>query len=367
MKIISTKENLLQGLEVVQTSSGRTTLPILYNFLLEVEDKKVKLVKTDLEMAVTHFIEVEIVEKGSITIPLKEFHDIINSLPADKDIIIYTEDSKVFIECAKSKFSVIGTPKEEYPIIPQLEENNLINLSSKTFQKMVQKTIFSASTQETRYVLNGLLFNNTENAFEVIATDGRRLALCASGDMEEKKPFKIIVPAKVLYEVLRFINSSKLDEKDAVIMSIGANQIGFKIKNTIFISRIIEGNFPSYEQVIPTKKEVIFTVNNKEMTAITKRAALCTADKNGAVRYELSGDRLIVKCSSSKMEFSDEIAVDYKGGDFEIAFYPQHILDMLKAAEGDKVVFSMTTSLNPALIESEADTNTKYVIMPVRI
>ena len=196
MKINITKENFLEGIQIIQSGlSGRTTLPILYNFLMEAQDGNVKLTRTDMEMATIHNIKAEVLEKGSITVPLKEFADILKNLPSNQEINLETdENNKLHIKSGKSKFWVIGTPKSEYPIVPEIERNENFSIKAKEIKEMVENTIFSSSTQETRYVLNGLLWVNTAEKFELVATDGRRLALATAPALQNSKEFKIIVP-----------------------------------------------------------------------------------------------------------------------------------------------------------------------------
>ena len=169
MKINITKSTLLEGIQIVSAGvSSRTTLPILHNFLIEAQSGKIKLVRTDMEMATVHFVNAEVEEEGSLTVPMKEFSDIIKNLPDDKEINLYSdENNKFHIKSGKSKFWVIGTPKSEYPAIPEVERENSVALDPIELQKMIDKTAFSASTQETRYILNGLLWNNTAEKFEI--------------------------------------------------------------------------------------------------------------------------------------------------------------------------------------------------------
>jgi len=367
MKINITKETFLDGLSVIQAGvSSRATLPILHNFLMETENGKIKLMRTDMEMASIHYINAEIVEEGSITVPLKELTDILKTLPGDKEVnITVGADNKVHIKCGKSKFWVIGTPKTEYPLVPEIQKTNTLNLKIKDISEMISGTIFSSSTQETRYVLNGLLWVKTGDKLEIVATDGRRLALAVSAIDSAVKDFKIIIPTKILNELLRFFALNKNTE-DMVALNVASNQVSFNIKETTYISRLIEGNFPNYEQVVPSKKVMSFTADNQEIFASTKRASLCASDLGGTVKYALNKNILTVTSNSQRMEFSDEIKVEYSGEVFDISFNPQYVLDVLKNIPSDKVEFSLINSAQPVLIEAVGQTKFKYVIMPVR-
>lgn len=368
MKINITKENFLEGIQIIQSGlSGRTTLPILYNFLMEAQDGNVKLTRTDMEMATIHNIKAEVLEKGSITVPLKEFADILKNLPSNQEINLETdENNKLHIKSGKSKFWVIGTPKSEYPIVPEIERNENFSIKAKEIKEMVENTIFSSSTQETRYVLNGLLWVNTAEKFELVATDGRRLALATAPALQNSKEFKIIVPSKILNELLKLLTINKPSDEDFIDVTVSANQISFNMKDTTFISRLIEGNFPNYEQVIPTKKNIILKVNAKELLSSTKRAALCVGDLGGTVKYSLSNNLLGISASSSKMDFSDELKVECECEDFSTSFNPQYLIDVLKIVDSDNIVFSFVNGSNPVLAEPENKDQYKYVIMPVK-
>ena len=368
MKINITKSTLLEGIQVVSAGvSSRTTLPILHNFLIEAQNGKIKLVRTDMEMATVHFVNAEVEEEGSITIPIKEFSDIIKNLPDDKEINLYLdENNKFHVKSGKSKFWVIGTPKSEYPAIPEVEQQNSLELDPFEVQNMVEKTAFSASTQETRYILNGLLWNNTADKFEIVATDGGRLAIATHAALPGSKEFKIIIPTKILNEVCRFISLTKPAKEEKIKVNVSANQVSFIIKETTFISRLIEGNFPNYNQVIPTKKNVGFEVFSKELLASTRRSALCSGEFGSVVKYKLENNTLTISSNSQNMEFTDELPVEYTGDSFDAAFNPQYIIDVLKNIGTDKVSFSFVNSSQPVLVEPVGDVMFKYVIMPVR-
>ena len=379
MKINITKSTLLEGIQIISSGvSSRAAQPILFNFLMEAKANKLKLVRTDMEMATIHYIPAEVEEEGSITIPLKEFSDIIKNLADDKEINLFSdENNKVHIKSGKSKFWVIGTPKSEYPAIPEVKNENSVVLDPAVFEQMIQKTAFSASTAETRYILNGLLWNNTPEKFEIVATDGGRLAVATHQAIPGSTEFKVIIPTKILNEVCRYISIAK-PEKDAKI-EINVtysqlndnqkkyNQVTFKINETTFISRLIEGNFPNYNQVIPTKKNISFEVFSKELLASTRRAALCADEFRNVVKYKVENNTLQISSNSQNMDFSDEIPVEYNQEVLETSFKPQYIIDVLKTISGDKVLFSFVNGSQPVLIEPVEDKSFKYVIMPIRV
>lgn len=378
MKINITKSTLQEGLQIISSGvSARSTSPILHNFLMEAADNKLKLVRTDLEMATIHYLPAEIEEEGSITVPLKEFSDIVKNLADDKEINLFSdENNKFHIKSGKSKFWVIGTPKSEYPAIPEIKKENSLILDPAVFEEMIQKTAFSASTSEARYILNGLLWNNTAEKLEIVATDGGRLAVATYEPIKGSTEFKVIIPTKILTEICRYISITKPEKDTKMEINVTNsqlnekekkyNQITFKINDTTFISRLIEGNFPNYNQVIPTKKNITFEVFTKELLACMRRASLCDGEFGCVVKYKVENNILQISSNSQNMDFSDEIPVEYNQEVFESAFKPYFIIDVLKNISSDKVIFSFVNGSQPVLIEPVGETSFKYVIMPMR-
>jgi len=368
MKINCATEELSKGVQTIQSAlSSRTTLPILLNFLMETEKSKVKLVSTDLQMGVKHYMKAEIENEGSITVPAKKFADILHTLPAGNDVFLsMDEESRMLIKCGRSRFIISGTPKSEYPVLPEFSKSNAFDVPAVELADMIKKTIFAASSDETRYVLNGVHWVAGGGDLEMVATDGRRLALVKKSLLPKDKDFKATIPTKVLQELLRLLGA--LDDADErILVAMTENQVAFQTKTTTMLSRLVEGNFPNYEQVVPSKRDIQVHMDAKALMTITKQAALCSQERGGSVKFELKKGALHVSASSQTLEFDDEIPVDYKGDDFMIAFNPQYVVDGLKAMGAEKVVLSLTTPVNPALIEAAGDAQGyKYVVMPMR-
>ena len=372
MKIHCSKEDLVQGVQTINSAlSARTTLPILLNFLMETENSKVKVVSTDLEMGVKHYIGAEVESDGSITIPAKKFADILHSLPDGHDIELAVDTGgKVQLKCGRSHFSIIGAPKSEYPILPEFNRQSAFEVPAGLIGDMVKKTLFAASSDETRHVLNGVFWSAKKGILELVATDGRRLSIIARKAVPKEKDFQVIVPTKVLSELLRLLGSREKEASDEkLLVGVTENQIAFQLQETTILSRLVGGSFPHYEQVIPKKKDITVSVDTKEILAVTKRAALCAVDRGGSVKYTLGRGTLQVAASSQNLEFNDELAVDYRGDEISIAFNPQFVVDALKHVDAEKVSLGLTTPVNPALIEPvggpEADY--RFVIMPMRL
>ena len=369
MKITSNRDNFIKGIQTIQSgvSSKTGTIPILQNFLMETEDKGLKVVFTDLEMAVKHHINVDIKVEGSITIPIKKFMEIMQNMEESSEVNISADDSnKVAINSGKSKFKLSGTPKNDYPVIPELDESNSFRIPAGILTAMISGTIFSASTEDDRHFLNGLLWNYEKEQLSVVATDGRRLALASTAKVKTKNKFKVIVPSKILNELVKYIKMSGFDEKAEVLVGISSNQIGFKLGTTIFISRLIEGNFPAYEQIIPKTKEISIEIDARKLEAVTKRAAICANERGGAVKYTFKKGVLVVNSSSQNMDFEDELDVAYQGKEFQVSFNPKFVLDMLKNFGDKNIILDFNTPATPVMARIPGNNDFTYIIMPLR-
>ncbi|HAF94523.1 MAG: DNA polymerase III subunit beta [Elusimicrobia bacterium GWC2_51_8] len=369
MKINTTRETLIKGIQTIQAgvSSKTGTIPILQNFLMETEDQGLKVVFTDLEMAIKHHINVDIKNEGSITIPIKKFMEIVQNLAEEADVNVSVDESnKIAINSGKSKFKISGTPKNDYPVIPDLDETNSFKIPAGLLSEMVNGTIFSASTEDDRHFLNGLLWKYEKNIFSLVATDGRRLAIASSDKVKIKKDFKVIVPSKILGELVKFIKSAGINVKAEITVGLSSNQIGFKIEKTVFISRLIEGNFPAYEQIIPKTKEMTVEINAEKLLAVTKRASICANERNGSVKYLFKKGVLCVSSESQNMNFEDEFDIDYTGKDFQINFNPRFVMDIFKTSGEKNIIMEFSTPATPALMRIEGSDAFVYIVMPLR-
>jgi DNA polymerase III subunit beta len=367
MKIHCSKEELSQGVATIQSAlSSRTTLPILLNFLLETEDLQVKVVSTDLEMGVKHYIPAEVETDGSITIPAKKFADILHSLPEGKDVELTVDaGGKVQLKCGRSRFGIVGAPKSEYPVLPEFGKQNAFEMDSDVVAEMVDKTLFAASSDETRHILNGVFWSAKKGTLEMVATDGRRLSIVSRAKaVPAEKEFSVIVPIKVLGELQRLLNAKKASEKMQV--AVTENQIAFQLKTTTLLSRLVGGSFPNYQQVIPSKKDITIKLATADILAVTKRAALCALDRGGSVKFTLKKGSLYVTSSSQNLEFHDELPLEYSGAEFQIAFNPQFVVEALKHVDSKEVTIGMTTPVNPALFEPVGEGDYRFVVMPMR-
>jgi DNA polymerase-3 subunit beta len=368
MKVICGKEELLRGTQIVQTVvSPRSTLPILSNFLFETDGQQLKLSSTDLEVGVVCSIKGEVVKEGSITIPAKRFGDIIRELPNDENIEIKSDDNnQISIKCSKSHFVLMGLPKSDYPVLPGFPEEKNFKISKDVLKTMLRRTAFAASNDETRYVLNGVCMIAHEGQMKLVATDGRRLAYISRDGIDKKLQHKAILPSKAVNEVQRILAAEEKNED--VKIGLTENQIAFRIGSVTIISRLIEGAFPNYEQVIPKKHDIQIKVGVKEVLSAVKQMSLLTSDKASSVRFLFAKDLLKITASSQGLGSGEvELDIEHSGPSIEIAFNPAFLIDILKNVDENFVYFELTNSLNPALLTPVNDKNYLCVVMPMRI
>jgi DNA polymerase III subunit beta len=372
MQISCTKEDILRGVHVIETAiSTRSTLPILSNFLLEVEGKNLKMVSTDLEIGVRCYVTAKITEPGSITVPAKRFGSIVRELPGGSDITIKVDSkSQIDIRAGKSHFVLMGTSKEDFPALPSFTEDKAWVVDLKTFQDMVRKTIFAASTEETRYILNGIYFIVGQGELKLVATDGRRLAYivkkCLRGGSENTKgSMNTVVPTKTINELLRIMSMESAEE---VKFNIAENQIAFQINDIVIISRLIEGTFPNYEQVIPKKKKVNAKIKTAELHTATKQMALLTAEKGNGVKFSFTKKLLKLTTSTQGLGSGEvDLDIDLNGENMEVAFNPNYLIDILKNITEEETLFELNGTLDATVIKPVGDEGYLCVIMPMRL
>ncbi|OGS20925.1 MAG: DNA polymerase III subunit beta [Elusimicrobia bacterium RIFOXYA2_FULL_39_19] len=373
MNIKVNKETLLRGIQIVETAvSTKTTLPVLSNFLIEVvksndgsENSQIKLVSTDLEIAVSCFIEGKVKTGGGITIPAKRFGSILRELP-NQEIEIKTDDKhQVDIKSGKSHFVLSGTPKEDFPALPEFLEEKAITIETKLLKEIIKKTSFAISTDETRYVLTGLYFIIEQNNLKAVATDGRRLAYISRNGISSKITAKAIIPNKAINELTRLFS---IDEDENVKISMTDNQASFKMKDITLISRLVDGEFPNYEQVIPKKHQHKIPIDVKTLLSSTKQISLITQEKGGAVKFSFNKNVLRISAQVQGLG-SGEVDMDmvYNGPNIDIAFNPTYVIDILRNIGEEKVDLELSGPIDACILKSSGDDDYICVVMPMRV
>ena len=363
MKFSVSKEKLLEGLQTVQNVvSTRTTLPILSTVLLHATAGILRLTTTDLAVGVCGSVEAQIDKPGATTLPARRLATIVRELPAS-DIQVEVDSKNVAsIRCGQSFFKILGLPEEEFPPLPRFEDAKEFKLAQKELRDGLKKTSYAISSDETRYVLNGILFSFKENKLTMVATDGRRLALV---DIEVEFPrsheVDIIIPTKCVTELARLVG-----DEGEIKMKVGQNQVAFEVNETLLISKLIEGNYPNYRQVIPTEARERITLERELFHNAVHRVSLLASDKSNSVKLVFSKNNIEIAANTPDVgEAHESLPVTYKGKDFSIAFNPDFLMAPLRNLTNDEVYLDLIDEMSPGVIKIQ--TPFLYVLMPMRI
>ncbi|MFH1823683.1 MAG: DNA polymerase III subunit beta [Candidatus Firestonebacteria bacterium] len=367
MKMICKKVELLESVQKIEGAvSIKTPLPVLNNFLMESVDKKLQLIATDLEITIKCLTEdINIIKAGSITIPAKKFIDIIRELPEAEINIEVNDKNLITIICNKTIYKIMGLPKSEFPAIlePKKEITNL-KINQGLLKNMIRKTVFSASTDETRKTLTGVFLIIEDKEIKMVGTDGHRLAFIKENIGKEAKNVKVIIPTKILNELTRLL---KDDDQD-IDISILENQIIFKFNDLVLISRLIEGQYPSYEQIINKIFDKKIKVEKEAFLRAVKRVSLLAMNEATAIKLKAVDNKLVINTVAADIgEAEEEIPAEYKGEEILISFNAKYTMDVLRVIDQNEIEIELLDSTSAGLIKPLNDKNYLYIIMPIRL
>jgi len=363
MKFKIMKAALLEGLQKVQNVVGtRSTLPILANALLNADDKKLWLTTTDLDVTIRCAVEADVQKSGVTTTPVKRLSGIARELP-DKMIEFEIDEKDVAtLKCESSFYKIIGMKGDEFPPAPKMDSKYSYHLDQGVFKEMLKKTSYAASSDETRYVLNGVLMNFKGNKLAIVATDGRRLALVEQEvEFPKEAETSIIVPTKTVNELIHTLG----DEGELKIRS-SATQISFEFGDVVISSKLIEGTYPNFRQVIPAKCEERITVERETLLTALRRVAILTTDKSNATKLTFGKNKIVIATTTPDVgEARETVPVKYAGKEITVAFNPEYMMDPLRNLSNDEIFVELTDDLSPGVIK--CDIPFLYVLMPMRI
>ncbi|OGX26665.1 MAG: DNA polymerase III subunit beta [Omnitrophica WOR_2 bacterium RIFCSPHIGHO2_02_FULL_45_21] len=362
MKFQTTKKDLFDNLQITQNIvTPRASLPILLNILLETIEGKLRLVTTDLDICISCEYPVEVVESGAITVPGKKFVEIIHELPPGQITITAKKNNAVIIQSENCEFKIMGLPKDEFPKLPEFKDKDAIKLGQAALKEMLNKTSFAISRDEARYVLNGILFKIEQDKINLAATDGRRLAVIEKNTKTKiNKPINIIIPSKSISELTR-----NLKEEGELLLVLGENQVLFDLGAVHIISRLIEGEFPDYRQVVPIEQKDKIMLSRESFLLALKRAAVLSSADYQAAKLEVFKNKLVISKSAPDLgESREELAVEYSGKELAVGFNPAYLIDVLKMLPGEMISFELTDSEKPGVIR---EPGYLYIVLPMRI
>ncbi|MFN8845887.1 MAG: DNA polymerase III subunit beta [Bdellovibrionales bacterium] len=344
----------------------RNTMPVLVNILLEADQKKLKVFATDLEVSLTDEVEAKINQTGKVAVSARNLFEIVKRLGDGPISLIKKENNWLQIKQGKYLSKIVGVSSEDYPVFPAYNPQSFNKIESTTLLEMIDKTIFSVSSDETRYHLNGVFFEVSPKGLRMVATDGHRMSLINKDIENFNTPVQqgVIIPRKGLHEIKKILESLNTE----VEIAIEGSQFILKANSTILMIRLIEGKYPNYQQFIPTKLPNKISVPRQSFLQSLERVALLANQKSKAVQFSFSNGK--VEISSSNPELGDakeEVEINYKGQDIKIGFNARYISDVLVNLKQDIVDIELNDQLSPGLIRPHEDQQYTCVIMPMRI
>ena len=365
MELTFEKDDLLYSLQVLQgVASGRTTLPILSNVLIQAADGKIECIATDLEVGIKIKVEGVIQEDGGITVSAKKLSDIVKELPENKTIhLVTTANDRVEITCGDGVYKIIGLPDEEFPQLPSVDGDSL-TIDGETLRDMLHKTEFAAATEDVRYFLNGLYFNFLPDRMEVVATDMRWLALARYEPITPSENVKgFIVPLKAVKEIAR-----TFAESDKVQVSVFENQILFDDENSTLTTRLVEGDYPPYQKIIPESTEGRVVVSKEQILHATRRVALLSNPKNYAIALEINTEQVQMSSKTPELgEAYEPIPVESGTGRIRIGIDARLLIGTLGHIETESIAIEFRSEVEPVVFKPVSKENHICLVMPMRL
>jgi DNA polymerase-3 subunit beta len=373
MKFKINRDHFANGLaQVLNVVGSKATMPILSNVLIEAEKDQVSLTTTNLDLGIRCKIKAEVKESGAVTLPVKRLAGIVRELPNMDVMFDASPNHQVKLTSGGSTFRIMGIGREEFPPLPEFGEEKAYSLEQGELVTMLRSVSYAQSTDETRYILNGVYFNFRDGRLSLVATDGRRLALVAKEmDVPAESAGAIILPAKTVGELTRL-----LDKGEKVKISFNDRRAAFQIatdkdasglvEHVYLYSKVVEGNYPNYQQVIPKETHQRIKLERELFLHCVHRAALVCSEKANSVKIKLSSNLLELTAQSPDFgEAHESMAIGYSGPDLQVAFNPAFIMDPLRALAKDEVFFEVKDEVSPGVFKTLD--NFVCVIMPVRL
>ena len=352
----------------------RHTLPILSNIILEAKDDKLILSSTNLDIYCSDKIKAEVLKSGEVSVSAVTFFEIIKRLPSGSEVLMIMEEgeNEIRLTCGRSKFNLSTLKTDDFPIISDSDLSANFVLSADELIRIIDKTKFAVSNEETRYYLNGIFLHKAErNSIQflrAVATDGHRLAQYDIPLPQGAEDITgIIIPKKTIYELRKVLDDANGD----VSVSLNENKIKFSFNDLKVVSKVIDGTFPDYTKVIPQKNDKNFKTNNSDLKIAIDRVSAVAANedsKSKAIKFCIENNSLSLSVESqSKGSANEMIDVNYSGDKVDIGFNSKYIIDICNEVDGDEISISLSDSISPAIILDKTDENLFFVLMPMRI
>ena len=368
MRFTISREKLQEGLTAVAASiPAKTTLPVLANILVETTDKGIRLSGTDLDIAVSTEVAADVEAVGAITIPAKKLTEIARELPPSPVKVAAAGEQRITLDCGRSHFKILGLPKDEFPSFPSVRFGESWRIRSGDLQKLIGHTSFAVSTEESRPILNGVLWELEPETMRMVATNGHRLAKMELPVKSSGTPAAdLIVPPKALEQVRRLFPADEELE-----IARGDNHLGFRSPFTVVYTRLIEGPYPNYDQVIPKDNDRVAIADKVALTSALKRMSVIASDQTHRIRLSFNAGMLRFSVQTPDLgEATDELAVRFTGDPLDIGFNASYLLEILRYIPTEEVKLTFKAPERAATVEPEGwDDPASYLclVMPLRL
>ncbi len=371
MKIVCEKEKLLKCINsVVRGVPTRTTMPILEGIFIQTNENKVKMTTYDLDLGIEYIVDCNVEEEGNTVVNAVMFSEIIRKLP-DTEITIFVNENKLLvIECEGSLYKLSTMNPEEYPELPKIDVEHSVVTEQRTLKDMIKKTIFAVSLEENRPIFTGCLFEIVNNKLNVVAIDGSRMGWVSTFLTEKTNNFKAVIPGKTLNEVNKIIT----DSFDTIKIGIAKNQAVFEMENCKIVTRLLEGEFLNYQNVIPSSWETKIRIDKNILQNCLERVSLISSssvekEKKYPVKIKIEIGKVILSCTNQTGDAKEEIYIETEGKTLEIGVNPKYFLDALKVIEDEEIFIEFGSNISPCIIKPVEETAQEYVymILPIRI
>ncbi|MFM8480275.1 MAG: DNA polymerase III subunit beta [Gammaproteobacteria bacterium] len=365
MKLTATREEILGPVQhVIGVVERRQTMPVLSNVLLSAREGRLSVTGTDLEVELVSSVSLQVQSPGDITVPGRKLLDILRALAEGVSVALSTEADRLVVRAGRSRFTLSTLPAAEFPVVEEINAQQVLRLPQADFRKLIDKVHFSMAQQDVRYYLNGMLIESEGGRVRAVATDGHRLALCETSLLERVTgKQQVILPRKGVLELQRMLGT-----EGEVSLAVGTNHVRCEIGDVRFTSKLIDGRFPEYSRVIPANATRTIDAERGTLRQSLQRTAILSNEKYRGIRLNIKPNLLTLQAHNPEQEEAeDQIEVSYSNEEIEIGFNVTYLLDALSAIETDRVNISLTDANSSCLITAAEADGTKYVVMPMRL
>lgn len=366
MKIVTDRENLLEPLQqIASVVERRQTLPILANILINAGNGILHMTATDLEVELKTQAIATCEGEADFTVPARKLLDIVKALPEGAKISLDIEGDRAKLQSSRSRFTLGVLPAQDYPVIEPTPTNTILNIKESLLKRLIEKTQFAMAQQDVRYYLNGMLLEISKGEIRTVATDGHRLAHSQATDAVNKDvDIQVILPRKAVIELGRLLK----DQDTEIKIELNNSYIKILLENSVFTSKLIDGRFPEYQRVMPSGSDKEVEAEKMVLRQSLTRASILSNEKYRGIRFSLQNDMLQLQAHNPEQEEAEEeLEVAYQGEELKIGFNVGYLLDAISAIDEESVIIELKDSNSSALMYGKGNTESKYVIMPMRI